>query len=638
MARLWSSGFELNSTAASVEWTSSSGTISLSTTTVRSGTYALRNNPTAGQGSMVYDYLASGGGTDNLFYRFYLRITTATDGLTTIFATRDVLAAVNVAGIRLNLNRTLELWDLGNSTQIGSDSSALALDTWYRIELKYEYHATTPTLTAYIDGTSFATGLMVDQANNNPNRMTLGSQTNTTCDIFFDDVAVNDSTGSFQNGLPGEGEIIHLRPNAAGDNAQWSTGTGTTFAEVDEVTPDDVTTYIGSTTLNNISDFNLDATPAALASDDTINVVAAGWRIADAAAPDHGYTLRVKASSGGTVEESAEILGPNTTYITNKAAVPRNHHLTLYDLPGASTTAWTKADLDTAQIGVKLSTDSSGTVGATVSTLWLMVDHKPVAAGGSTLSVNVSDSISVTESTTVLIPTLHVSVSDSIAVTESLVARELSFVNVLDSVSVAESTNATLVINTSVSDSIAVAESLVVFQPFFAATLSDSISVTESTTVFIPFFAVTTSDSIGVTESVSVTIVDTGLSVSVSDSISTSESLSARLFAYVNVSESVTASESVLLAITPLFLSTSDSIVISEVTSLSGLADTSPTDTTTLNSLNQVITLNTANNTISINTANTVITLNVSVPILTANSANSIISLEATNDEMTLNG
>jgi len=41
MARLWSSGFELNTTGISVEWTSPlASAFSVQSTTVRSGTYA----------------------------------------------------------------------------------------------------------------------------------------------------------------------------------------------------------------------------------------------------------------------------------------------------------------------------------------------------------------------------------------------------------------------------------------------------------------------------------------------------------------------------------------------------------------------------------------------------------------------
>ena len=178
------------------------------------------------------------------------------------------------------------------------------------------------------------------------------------------------------------------------------------------MTPDNVATYISEEALNSITDFNLDDTPAALASDDIINCVQVGVRFAvdNPAGSDPGFVLRVKASAGGTVEEGVEILTTSTTYNTNSVAIPHNYNLTLYDLPGASTAAWTKADLDAAQIGVRISTDTNDY--PRVSTLWLLVEHQPAAGSFSpSISPSVSPSLS---------PSASPSVSPSVSVSPSL--------------------------------------------------------------------------------------------------------------------------------------------------------------------------------------------------------------------------
>ena len=373
MARLWSSGAELNSATNQVEYT----TVSLmapETGVVRSGTYALRSNPTGGSTEyLIYTHAATPQ-ADARYYRFYLYIATSLGATETIFSENG-----NVK-ILLNADNTLELWNDEDEVQVGLDSPALNTGTWYRIELKID--ATTLSSTSIecrIDGTSFASGTI--NLLDGQNSSIFGIQTpSSSGDLYFDDIAINDSTGSFQNSWPGEGEIIHLRPDSAGDNEAWNDGTGTTFAEVDEITPDDVTTHIEENTANAITDFNLDATPAALASDDTINVVQVGVRFASegGSSSNSTFALRIKASAGGTVEEGSTITPASTTYSTNAPAAPSNYNLTLYDLPGASTTAWTKADLDTAQIGVKLVANDFWE--ARVSTLWLLVDHKPAEA------------------------------------------------------------------------------------------------------------------------------------------------------------------------------------------------------------------------------------------------------------------
>jgi hypothetical protein len=52
----------------------------------------------------------------------------------------------------------------------------------------------------------------------------------------------------------------------------------------------------------------------------------------------------------------------------------------LVDLPGASSTAWTKAALDATGIGARISVDDTDVL--RISAIWLAVDHKPGAGGG----------------------------------------------------------------------------------------------------------------------------------------------------------------------------------------------------------------------------------------------------------------
>jgi len=191
----------------------------------------------------------------------------------------------------------------------------------------------------------------------------LNSEAQTTGEWFFDDVLINSNSGSFQNSYPGPGSIKHLKPNAAGDNSAWSND----YQSVDEVTPDDATTFCASNTLDQIDDHELEASGL---TNESISFVVVGYRAnrTGGTTPNPTFVLRIKASSGGTVEESSAIT-PDTAW-----AVAASNKLILYDLPGASSTAWTPADLDTAQIGYRLS-NSPGTRTAQVSTVWLLVRY-----------------------------------------------------------------------------------------------------------------------------------------------------------------------------------------------------------------------------------------------------------------------
>lgn len=371
MARLWSSGFELNSVTNLIEITGSNtsggGAIAISTTTVRSGRYSFRASNTGASGLARAHHIFTASADDGPYYaRAYVNIADLPGSLGPILAIWD--GATLKASIRLATDGTLELHD--SVGKIGSSSSALSLNTWYRIELKYYHTGVNSELDGKLDGTSFASTTSAPSGGT-VDRVAWGmASNNTSFDIYFDDIALNDSTGSFQNSFPGAGQIVHLRPNAAGDNSDWSN----TYANVDEVTPDDATTIVASNTSGQIDDHNIDE-PIMISSDATISLVQIGvrFRIDVQTGADPTFVLRVKASASGTVEESSTISPTLNSWQTNTVANPRNYPFTLYDLPGASTTAWTQADLKTAQIGYKETTTDTHNVN--ISTLWMLVEY-----------------------------------------------------------------------------------------------------------------------------------------------------------------------------------------------------------------------------------------------------------------------
>ena len=367
MARLWSSGQELNSATNGVENTFNF-TPNIQTSIVRGGLYAANPTPSGTAYNFVYDPYGSNTQGD-LYVRSYFRITTAPSTQSVVVS---IAGSAFLVSIRCNTDRTLELWNEEDAAQIGSDSSALSLNTWYRIELRLDTTTLASSVVdALIDGVSFASSSSQNLATGS-SRVRFGDSGAKTYSFSYDDIAINNTSGSFQNSYPGQGKIIHLRPNAAGDNTGW---TGA-YTDVDEVTPDDTTTKLSSNTLDQIEDMNIDS-PTMMGDQDTVNVVAVGVRFNGVGASlNASFVLRIKASASGTVEESSAITPSNTTYVTNAAAAPRNYSLVLYDLPGASTTAWTKNDLEQAQIGVRLSATSTNA--AQVSTLWASVDYTPV--------------------------------------------------------------------------------------------------------------------------------------------------------------------------------------------------------------------------------------------------------------------
>lgn len=392
MARLWSSGFELNSAGVGVtglEWSSqNSGSLgSIQTSLARSGTYAARFtsfSSTTGQ-SMSYQF-ASALSAGPYFLRGYFNFATFPGSSGFFFGLATAASSSTILGMQITSGGVVSLVNAGG-TNYGS-SSALSTGVWYRLEIKLDRTggAGATVVEGLIDGSSFATSSTATLANgvdfiqigrvSPPSSSAIG-------DFYVDDIAINDSTGSFQNAYPGDGRIIHLRPSATGDNTTWTPDTGSNFARVQEVSPDSDTSYVrNSVTLNQADDYNVD--DSGINSYDVVNLVSVGFyaRAETATTNDYQFTVRVKKAASGTVSESSSINIASTTYLINASALPRNYPLVLYQDPDSAN--WTQTTLDSMQIGLKTSVTSTNRV--RVSTEWALVDYTtgtPPAGGAS---------------------------------------------------------------------------------------------------------------------------------------------------------------------------------------------------------------------------------------------------------------
>src|SRR3990167_5075679 len=128
-ARIWSTGFELQSVTSGVEWDTTTGSPTIDTTTKRSGAASLRMNPSAASVRISHRVTAS---TERIAYgRVWLYIASLPAAVEDICGFQENVRLGGL-GIRLNTNGTLELWDTGNGVQVGSDSSALSTGEWIK--------------------------------------------------------------------------------------------------------------------------------------------------------------------------------------------------------------------------------------------------------------------------------------------------------------------------------------------------------------------------------------------------------------------------------------------------------------------------------------------------------------------------
>lgn len=552
MARIITCGWELQSTASGVELEDIGTAPAIETTIVRSGAAAMRANASAESHFGLYS-----SGTSVIFLQSYVRFETFPSVTLTFLRLRNGTSAK--IGIKCTAAGVLQLFNEEDSTQIGSDSSAISTGTWYRIALGCDpttLSSTSVEARAYVDTAGASTFWNPSGTANLaavPNTFYIGAAVSggVTVDIVYDDFVINDNSGSFQNTWPPENKIIILRPNGNGDNSQWTGSDGNStdnYLLVDETPPDDVTTYVASNTLDQIDDYNLDATPAALGSGDTINCVQVGWRAAASAATstDPDFVVRIKSDTGATVEESSAVDMSTTTYTTNALfGAVKGYALTLYDLPGGSTTAWTKATLDTAQIGVREAATDADSVRLTA--LWLTVDFTPASVAGSASispSASQSPSASVSQSPSI---SASASVSQSASLSQSA--------SVSPSTSVSPSVSPSISPSASVSQSASVSPSTSV-SPSVSPSISPSASVSQSPSISPSSSASAGGASVSPSTSVSPSVspsasVSKSTSPSVSPSVSPSISPSASVSPSVSPSRSVSPSASVSPSVSP---------------------------------------------------------------------------------------
>lgn len=399
MARLITSGFELDKTGDEADTINSGTATSLTSSQAHGGTYALQLGPSSTLTPyLVYDYY-SANQAKKVYARAWIYISTLP---ASAFKLIDICNnnTVTQAGIILTpTGATTAALQLVNATtptpiQIGFNSPTLNLGTWYCVELFIDATVTSGTNEARLNGTVFATGAGTATTGVSKFRIGLynGTASTSTGTVIIDDIAVNDGTGSNQTGYPGLGQIVRATPSGQGDSNSFLTahngtaGAQNNYTRVSELTPDSGTTYNASAAA--ASDLFTVTVPA-IPSTATINCVVVGGQYANSAATDTGtaFKWQIEKTSGGTVAtSSANIPNSNTWTIngtTGGSQGQSNYPLVLYNDPSGN--PWTATTIASMQIGYTLSTAGTNPVG--ISAVWACVDYTPQApAATHTLS------------------------------------------------------------------------------------------------------------------------------------------------------------------------------------------------------------------------------------------------------------
>lgn len=219
-------------------------------------------------------------------------------------------------------------------------------------------------------------------------------------------------------------------------------------------------------------------------------------------------------------------------------------------------------------------------------------------AGVATLSINVSESVGVTELVGSPATSLAgISKSEAVNVAESITALLTSYIDVSDSVSVAESVTTILKALISVSDSVSVSEAIQASISNLEIGISESISISETIAVILKLLP-NVSESIAVAEAIKALLISL---VNVSDSVGIAESTETRLKSFVNVSDSIAVGESVIVVVQAegiIAVTVSDAVAVAE--SVNAIISNPQASTSDLISLTESVSASMGNEELSV--------------------------------------
>lgn len=361
-------GFETGTTNE-CSATSSSGTgasaPSVSSSIVRpgGGAYSLKCSLSGNNSGTSYaevNGLAANGTLANFsaptsYHRFYVYFEEVpSSGRENFFLVGRLTSGFKLA-LCLNSSRQVVVDNSANTT-VATSTAALSLTTWYRIEVMSTSSASASSYEVKIY--SLAGSLLetlsgtAAQTSDPCTRVLLGKAQNLSTRAmvaYFDDWVVSDSS------WVGPGACVLLAPNASGATQQWTAGTGSTFAEVDDVPTDSDTTYIQSTgSANDTALFDFGNIPIS----GTVNAVKLHAVTRENTSVTSATLLRL--SSGGSDLDNTPFDG-STSYA--------NRFLLATTDPSTSL-PWTRRSVNLLQAGVK----ENNAVAMRASTIALIVD------------------------------------------------------------------------------------------------------------------------------------------------------------------------------------------------------------------------------------------------------------------------
>lgn len=169
-----------------------------------------------------------------IYYRCYVKSTTSkvqnTSKEMIKFASGDGTSLLGVYAPIGTQTSYLYLYVNGAYSNVASFS--ISEGAWVKIDIRLKIDSTVGVCELKLDNTTVYSGSGLNTGIKNISKITMGYHTGYRLNnygqsnLYFDDIAVNDTIGSTNNSWCGNGTIISLKPKGAGNKTQWDTCEG----------------------------------------------------------------------------------------------------------------------------------------------------------------------------------------------------------------------------------------------------------------------------------------------------------------------------------------------------------------------------------------------------------------------------
>jgi hypothetical protein len=262
----------------------------------------------------------------------------------TIFQVKD--GATVQCSLRRNADGTLSVVN-GSGTVLASTASPFVLPTgiWVYIEFKLTPHNTAGVYEVRVNESTWLSGTGANTRNSANNQATAVRLIGAASLSAYDDFYICSDEGSTCNTFYGNYFIEALFPNANGNTNAWAGSDGDStnnYLLVDDTSPpDDDTTYVKSPTSGDIDLYGFpDLSAAATAGLIRVAQVSVRARKDDALARQIAVVTR---SGGANFDGATKTM--TTSYVTSYES---------WEVDPATGVAWTGANLNSAEFGVKM--------------------------------------------------------------------------------------------------------------------------------------------------------------------------------------------------------------------------------------------------------------------------------------------